>query len=269
MCDEPFSPRPLGGFGKVACGRCRGCRLEYARQWAVRCMHEAAMHAENCFVTLTYKDAPRDLHYPHFQAFMRRLRKRVSNVSFYMCGEYGPKNGRPHFHALLFGVGFRDKVSLGKSPSGSQLYSSAVLSELWGHGFASVGEVTFESAGYCARYVYKKMTDGSVYTGAVGEFSRMSLRPAVGKRWFDRYGRSDVLSQGKVISGGVEATPPRYYRRELVKRYPLSVRVVSDRAEDAARAGLEKSADGANRRIAAEVAIRDAAMKNVHSKETL
>ena len=39
---------------QVPCGQCIGCRVSKARQWAVRCKHEASLHKENCFVTLTY-----------------------------------------------------------------------------------------------------------------------------------------------------------------------------------------------------------------------
>ena len=38
-------------------GNCVGCDLERSCQWAVRCMHEAAMWDENCFVTLTVDEA--------------------------------------------------------------------------------------------------------------------------------------------------------------------------------------------------------------------
>jgi len=38
----------------IPCGRCVGCRLERSRQWAMRCMHEASLHEENIFITLTY-----------------------------------------------------------------------------------------------------------------------------------------------------------------------------------------------------------------------
>ena len=41
---------------KIPCGKCLGCRLERARQWAIRCMHEASMYELNSFVTLTYND---------------------------------------------------------------------------------------------------------------------------------------------------------------------------------------------------------------------
>ena len=55
----------------VKCGQCIGCRLEYSRQWAIRCLHEAQLHEDNCFITLTYDDEnlPHNgsLTKPHFQ----------------------------------------------------------------------------------------------------------------------------------------------------------------------------------------------------------
>ena len=51
-----FNPRE--GFydlpQQVPCGQCIGCRLEYSRQWAMRCAHEASLYEDNCFITLTY-----------------------------------------------------------------------------------------------------------------------------------------------------------------------------------------------------------------------
>lgn len=41
---------------KLPCGKCIGCLLERSRQWAVRCIHEASLHNQNCFLTLTYDD---------------------------------------------------------------------------------------------------------------------------------------------------------------------------------------------------------------------
>ena len=49
---DGFIDRPV----TVSCGQCIGCRLERSRQWAVRCMHEASLHTDNCFITLTYDD---------------------------------------------------------------------------------------------------------------------------------------------------------------------------------------------------------------------
>jgi hypothetical protein len=169
---------------QVPCGQCIGCRLERSKQWAIRCVHEASMHQENSFITLTYNDEnlPENgnLVKKDFQLFMKRLRKKTGKIKFYMCGEYGsqydeqgeqitktyivngkekaiPVIGRPHFHACIFGFDFPDK-ELWTSRNGINLYRSQLLEELWPKGYSSVGAVTFESAAYVARYVTKKMT---------------------------------------------------------------------------------------------------------------
>lgn len=43
-------------FIEIPCGRCIGCRLEYSRQWANRCLLELGYHENSWFVTLTYDD---------------------------------------------------------------------------------------------------------------------------------------------------------------------------------------------------------------------
>lgn len=146
----------------VPCGQCLGCRLERSRQWAVRCMHEASLYDRNCFITLTYDDdnlpADRSLHYSHFQLFMKRLRKAHGDgIRFYMCGEYGEKKGRPHYHACLFNFNF-DDLTLWQERRGTKLYRSKSLERLWPYGFSTVGGVTFQSAAYVARYIMKKVT---------------------------------------------------------------------------------------------------------------
>lgn len=216
---------------KLACGQCIGCRLDRSRQWAVRCMHEAQMHESNAFVTLTY-DAdflPQNgsLHYGDFQAFMRRLRKKLGKCRFYMCGEYGDLHSRPHFHACLFGVNFDDKVFLATLPSGGKIYRSAVLEELWPFGYSSIGDVTFESAAYVARYICKKVTGpmaaahyervddstGEVYF-LVPEFCHMSLKPGIGFGWFEKYG-AEVFPDDYVIVRGAKSKVPKYYKKLL------------------------------------------------------
>ena len=72
------------------------------------------MHAQSAFITLTYADEylPSDgkLKYLDFQLFMKRLRKYCGKeISFFMCGEYGEKTARPHYHACIFGYDFDDK----------------------------------------------------------------------------------------------------------------------------------------------------------------
>lgn len=67
---------------KLSCNTCVGCRLDRARQWAMRCMDEASLYKENSFITLTFSDANlpkfRSLDVSIFQKFMKRLRKEVA-----------------------------------------------------------------------------------------------------------------------------------------------------------------------------------------------
>lgn len=197
-------------------------------------MHESSMHDHSSYVTLTYDDShlpdKGSLDYRHFQLFMKRLRARVGGVRFYMCGEYGEENWRPHFHACLFGVHFADQVFLARLKSGFNIYRSALLENLWPHGYSSVGEVTFESVAYVARYVMKKINGAkaeghyervSEETGEIyrllPEFNRMSLRPGIGKTWLDKH-FGDIYRHGFVVArGGQQSNPPRYYDKQYEK----------------------------------------------------
>lgn len=223
---------PVEGSLQLPCGRCVGCRLARSRAWAIRCVHEASLHERNCFVTLTYDEAHLppfgSLRYRDFQLFMKRLRREFSPdpVRFFVCGEYGEGLKRPHYHACLFGVDFADKrrLTLAGKDSG---FSSSLLERLWGHGHVHLGSLNVRSAGYAARYVLKKVTGApadehyavSDCSGADGslvpEFCRVSLRPGVGARWFDRY-RGDLRGDF-VVHEGVRYSVPRYYDK-LTKR---------------------------------------------------
>ena len=213
----------------LPCGQCVGCRLERSRQWAIRCMHEAQMHEQNSFITLTYDNAhlpsDRSLHYRDFQLFIKRLRKRFTGrrIRFYMAGEYGEKLGRPHWHACIFGLSFDDKKLWRRSPSGANLYRSQDLELLWPFGHSSIGDVTFESAAYVARYIMKKVTgknaeehyteidpDSGEITKRKPEFTKMSLKPGIGYEWYKKY-TSDVYPHDYVVVRGKKVKPPKYY----------------------------------------------------------
>ena len=216
----------------LPCGQCVGCRLERSRQWAIRCMHEAQMHTQNCFITLTYDDAhlpsDRSLHYRDFQLFIKRLRKRYPGrrIRYYMAGEYGENFGRPHWHACIFGLDFDDKKLWKRTSSNSLLYRSADLELLWPFGYSSIGDVTFESAAYVARYIMKKVTgknaaehyqeidpDTGEITNRTPEFTKMSLKPGIGYEWYKQY-TADVYPHDYVVVRGKKVKPPKYYDKK-------------------------------------------------------
>ncbi len=232
---------------QLPCGQCVGCRLERSRQWAMRCVHEASLYENNCFITLTYNDehlpADGSLNKKHFQDFMKRLRRRFCEnpIRYYHCGEYGEvckfcslsrpvcrcdvfvaRPGRPHYHACLFNFDFVDK-KLFKVVDGQRLFTSEILGTVWPFGFSTVGSVTFESAAYVARYIMKKVNgdrardhyfsepneDGEVFE-LLPEYTTMSRRPGLGTGWLNLFG-GDVFPDDVVVMRGRKMKPPRFY----------------------------------------------------------
>lgn len=224
----------------VPCGQCTGCRMERSRQWAIRCHHEASLHERNAFITLTYspEHLPKDnsLQVSHFQKFMKRLRFRFSDdkIKYFMCGEYGEKNARPHYHACLFNFDFPDKL-LWKQSRGNNLYVSQALEELWPFGYSTIGDVTFESSAYVARYITKKILGraalthynvidekGEILSERHPEYTNSSKRPAIGKEWLTRFA-SDVYPSDFVVVREKKLKPPKYYDKIYDQFYPGAV----------------------------------------------
>lgn len=207
---------------KIPCGQCIGCRLERSRQWAIRCVHEASLYEANSFITLTYDDKNmppnNSLQKRDYQLFMKRLRKYYTpqKIRFFHCGEYGDNLGRPHYHALLFNLEFSDKT-LWKEHNENKLYVSETLNQIWGKGYCLIGNVTFESAAYVARYVVKKINgpaSAAHYKKRSPEYTTMSRRPGIGKGWYEKYNQ-DVYPDDFVVLRGRKMQPPRYYDNQL------------------------------------------------------
>lgn len=229
----------------IPCGKCIGCRLDYSRQWANRCVLESKCYdeEESTFLTLTYDDyhltyddesgepslKPKDL-----QDFIKRFREKVGRlydkeIRFYACGEYGDEDNRPHFHVLLFGFAFPDLKYKGTSKSGEALYTSKFLDEVWQRkGYCWIGECTWKTCAYTARYVMKKQkgkgsADFYKERGISPEFVRMSLKPGIGKPYFDKY-KDKIYRNDEIIipNGGMVITskPPPYFDRLLERENP-------------------------------------------------
>lgn len=213
---------------KLPCGQCRGCRATASRGWAMRCMHEASMHEDNVFLTLTYDDEflPENgsLDKAAFPGFMKRLRRAIEprKVRYFHVGEYGEKNGRPHYHALLFGWSPDDKA-LFTVRKGFPVFTSELLSTLWREGLHEMGSVTPQSASYVARYIRKRITGSwakAKYGNRIPEYATMSRNPGIGASWVDRYGE-EVYNEDACVVRGVRVKPPRYYDARFGRSNPL------------------------------------------------
>lgn len=236
---------------EIPCGQCIGCRLEYSRQWATRCMLEASQYEFNYFVTLTYDDESLyrnclrksftvdsatgeliddlesiSLNPDNLTKFMKDLRRHFeytygeTGIRFFACGEYGSKRGRPHFHILLFNCNLRDLKFFG-TRNGQTYFESNDIYKVWKNGLAIVGEVTFDSAAYVSRYIMKKQTgkNKSFYDeqGILPEFTRMSRMPGIAREYYDKHKDKIYTLDSLVISSGygkvLEIKPPKYYDR--------------------------------------------------------
>lgn len=209
---------------QLPCSKCLACRLEYARSWAVRCVHESLMHENNSFITLTYSDeylGDGRLHYRDFQLFMKKLRRKCDQkIGVFVTGEYGEKFQRPHWHACVFGYRPKDAEYKYSNDRGDRVYSSTSLTELWGQGVVDFGEVTFESAGYCARYAAKKLIHGRDQEHDFHPISKKSSKQAIGKSWLEKFW-PDAFNRGNILlPNGQSSAIPRYYEKWLKEKHP-------------------------------------------------
>ena len=231
----------------LPCGQCLGCRIEYSRQWANRLMLEREAHDAAWFCTFTYDDdhVPRS-YYPDpetgeaipsltlckrdFQLLMKRIRRRFpdDHIRFFACGEYGSQTFRPHYHAIIFGLHLDDLVPYKTVREGGELYTyynSPKLQSCWLDsdgkpiGFVVVGEVTWESCAYTARYVTKKLKgkEADFYEKHCisPEFSLMSRRPGIARDYYESHPGifdSDYINIS-TPKGGRKFRPPRYFEK--------------------------------------------------------
>ena len=240
---DNYKENPIGKFTDskgnevhrflLPCGKCNGCKLDRAKSWALRCMHELKFHTDSCWLTLTYNDDRLPIHNGHsvlcrsdLQKFIKRLRKDGHSFKYFGCGEYGDTTGRSHYHLILFGFKPDDLKPYKLSREGFQLYNSDYLEKKWKNGFVVVADVTFDTAGYTARYSMKKHFKTEIINPNELEFKPflcMSTKPAIGKEYYETYGQN-IFENDKVVyykfGEKYELKPPRYYQKLLEKDNP-------------------------------------------------
>lgn len=265
-------------FQEIPCGKCIGCRLDYSRQWANRCMLELQYCRSAYFVTLTYDD----FHVPHasytdldtgelldcltlrkrdFQLFMKRLRKEFGDgIRFFACGEYGSSTFRPHYHAILFNLHLDDLEVYKRVEQGFTYYNSPRFSACWSEcskgyrrpiGFAVLANVTWETCAYVARYVTKKLkgAEADFYSlhNIEPEFCLMSRKPGIARQYFEDH--PDVMEYEYInvstAEGGRKFRPPRYYDYLYDLTVPDDMADLKDKrrlfAEELTKAKMDKT----------------------------
>lgn len=242
---------------ELPCGQCMACRLKYSQEWAVRCMLESGLYKDNYFITLTYNDlyVPRSsyqrlddytgevvteeslsLRYSDVQLFLKRLRTNLhrkyghQGVRFYGCCEYGSTTSRPHYHIIMFNCPLPDLEVVSSNFRGDCYYRSEFVEDCWSIldkesgirvplGFVTIGDVTYDSCAYTARYMTKKHKglDKHYYSlrNIEPERSFMSLKPGIARTYFDENSEKIYKYDQIIITGadGIakKVRPPRYY----------------------------------------------------------
>lgn len=254
------------------------CRLEKSRRWAMRMIHELKMTPDRkaCFITLTYRDEELppngSLVKRDWQLFAKRLRNRCGPFRFYMCGEYGDQTGRPHYHAIIFGLDFsQDRKRWRKSKHGDFLDRSATLEKCWTKGSAEIGEVTFESCAYVARYVMKKRTGAQAkwhymfeqpngdMIEHMPEFALMSRNPGLGAGYVEKYAE-EMFRHDNVMVNGKACSLPDYYDNRLKR---IDEGRVERMKESRRKRGDEKAHDNTRARLRAKAKVAEAKIRTL------
>lgn len=226
---------------QIPCGRCIGCRLDYARVWSERLLAEKETSSSALFLTLTYcddklkencfrivqnKDSVQNgdieffysLNKRDLQLFWKRLRKRFPDckLRYFCCGEYGSKTMRPHYHAMVFNLPVSElNLKPYKRVRGNQYFNSEVIEDVWQNGYVVIGDFSVNSASYVARYTMKKAYDSYMKLGDIfdvvddkplcDEFLCMSRKPGIGFDWLVK-NRQKMIDYQSVYVGDVKGS---------------------------------------------------------------
>jgi len=230
----------------IPCGKCIGCRLEKRRQLAIRATLEARTHEENIFVTLTYADEHLVIGFQHptlveehLRDFWKRLRQELkrhpekftedseNELRYLASGEYGDDSNRPHYHAIIFGLDFRDKSVLQKNGE-TYLYNSPTLDSIWGLGYCTIGTVTYATASYVAKYTMKNDTNHKDIWSEIGvepQFMRVSRRPGLGFPWLEKH-HADVYPSDEILINGQKFSSLTYFDRKYAEGNELLMHAI-------------------------------------------
>lgn len=206
--------------------------------WTLRCLYELSNWNNATFLTLTYDDehlpADNGLHPEDLRNFWKRLRKKmfengmytinddgkkVVNLKYYACGEYGDaekkywspgsKNphGRPHYHAIVYGIDpYQDK---------ELIKSCWTICDPLRFDNGGIAPVCREDIAYVCGYVQKKLT-GDVGADTYGEACRPFSRVSHGMGLnFALDNKDRLISNGFTYLNGKKIGIPRYFREKF------------------------------------------------------
>lgn len=211
--------RPMEKDGQTfACRNCDQCIAVRKADWVSRAVAEQAVSPYTFIVTLTYNDETehsRDsaamFRYSDVAAWLKRLRRAVEYkvkseqlnaspvIRFICAGEQGSRNGRCHWHIILYSHVDLTQIGTFTDANGEVVAPDNVVSrgrsqrrlswQHWPHGFVLVQEPNEGGMAYVLKYCIKNQFDVEKSKGnarfrqsevyATGVF-RMSKYPPIG-----------------------------------------------------------------------------------------
>jgi hypothetical protein len=179
MCKRPQTFIVDGSPQPRPCRNCEICEWNRKKHWIGKCVAEREVSDGVLIVNLTYANgyAGADtLIYADFQRLMKRLRKAKYKVRYLVAGEYGSKNGRAHWHAIMFFTGKVPEVEFDQEK---------YMWEFWPHGFTYFQNPDFRGFAYPLKYIQKDTSkDESAFN--------MSKKPVLGALYFEALARQYV-----------------------------------------------------------------------------
>jgi hypothetical protein len=186
----------------------------------MRIYHELEYYKEhNAFITLTYADEalPDDMsvHKEVLRNYIKRTRKNTGvKFKYYAVGEYGEKQGRPHYHLITLGLSIKNgdfRFSKWDPIQKINLY----WSKSWKNGYVHVGTVSPHSIRYVTDYVKTKLTGQrakDLYGQRESPFNLVSQ--GIGRRYCEA--NAETLKEHRSFNvQGVRHGLSRYYKNIL------------------------------------------------------
>lgn len=192
-----WGPEPFYEDALLPCGKCEGCIQQRAKMWSNRMFWEADYHNATSFATLTLEQEPEDKSVAKdvLQRFIKRLRKK-NEIKYYACGEYGETYGRPHYHAVLFGI---------------STAQTKEITNTWGLGDVKLSSYIPNRGLYTAGYMLKNVRPDIDLRGRTKPFAIMSQ--GIGKRF--AIANREKIAQRQLTIYGKKVSTPRYFTESL------------------------------------------------------
>lgn len=200
----------------VPCGWCKNCLMQRKSEWAMRMQHELLYWKNASFITLTYDDqnlpmSEKNIYWPtlrktDLQKSIKRIRKEIypKKIKYYMCGEYGPKTQRPHYHGIIYGLDYIKDVEVIIRNWDMCDWNEERIEK-------SIQSVNYDACSYVAEYVLKKINDrDDEEYGPTGREKPFRIQSnGLGKQFAIE--EKNRIINNKLTSRGVAKTVPRYY----------------------------------------------------------